>query len=215
MNDDNRGSMVSVSAIVFTALSIFTMLLRGYVRAYMLRSFGFDDWVMLLTVVLFVIYSVFALLGVQAGIGRPISSLTLEAASTALKNWWFCTLFYSLSSTALKVAIGSFLLRVTKVEVQVYILWAAMALSVAFGTSFFFFYLFRCSPFAAFWDTTGAVGGTCIPTVYLTNMTYAHAAILCVVDCTFAIIPSFIVRGLQINRRSKAVVCFILTLGAA
>jgi len=40
--------MLAISA-VFLALSAVTVILRVYVRGWMIRSFGWDDWLMMVT----------------------------------------------------------------------------------------------------------------------------------------------------------------------
>ena len=41
-------TMLSISA-VFMSISAITIILRIYVRGFMIRSFGWDDWLMLVT----------------------------------------------------------------------------------------------------------------------------------------------------------------------
>jgi hypothetical protein len=48
---DDRSREVLAVAVVFFILSWVSVALRIYVRAFMLKSFGHDDWIMLLTLV--------------------------------------------------------------------------------------------------------------------------------------------------------------------
>jgi len=48
---EDRGHEILAVAILFLVLSWVTMGLRVYVRAGMLKSFGMDDWAMVVTVV--------------------------------------------------------------------------------------------------------------------------------------------------------------------
>jgi hypothetical protein len=49
--DDLKSYQMLTTSCVFLALSTITVIARIYVRAYMIRSFGWDDWLMLVTFV--------------------------------------------------------------------------------------------------------------------------------------------------------------------
>jgi hypothetical protein len=51
--DESNGHALVVTAAIFLALSWISVLLRGYVRAIMTRSFQLDDWLMLASQVVF------------------------------------------------------------------------------------------------------------------------------------------------------------------
>ena len=52
-----------------------------------------------------------------------------------------------------------------------------------------------------------------MPPVVFGNLTYVHSAISAVADCILAILPMFLVFGLQMNIRTKIIVFAILGLG--
>lgn len=47
--DDDRGHGILLAAVFFLVVSWITVSLRVYVRTVMLKSFGADDWTMILT----------------------------------------------------------------------------------------------------------------------------------------------------------------------
>lgn len=49
MSDDDRGSGVFAVAVTFLVLTWIMVPLRVYVRAIMTRSFGLDDWLLVIT----------------------------------------------------------------------------------------------------------------------------------------------------------------------
>lgn len=56
---DNLGSIpqsLLSTAVCFLALAWFSVLLRAYVRGYMIRSFGYDDWTIFIAIVKFTSY---------------------------------------------------------------------------------------------------------------------------------------------------------------
>lgn len=48
---ENRGPQVAATASMFLALSWITVALRCYVRGYLTKSFGLDDWLALAALV--------------------------------------------------------------------------------------------------------------------------------------------------------------------
>ncbi|MCJ1411042.1 hypothetical protein MMC19_005130 [Ptychographa xylographoides] len=211
--ESSAGALATV-AILFLVLSALVVVLRCYVRARLIKSFGPDDWTMVVAMLLYAVYIGFVLTGISHGTGQHVADLSAGQASAALKAWWCCELFYVACTAVLKVAIGIFLLRITVVRAHIYALWLTMAVSTTFGLAFFFVVLFQCSPVESFWNTMGTGPRNCIDPTVITNMTYVHAAILCVSDCTFAILPILLVRKLLMNTASKVSLGFILCLGA-
>jgi hypothetical protein len=49
--DELKSYDMLATSCVFLALSAITVIARIYVRAYMIRSFGWDDWLMIATFV--------------------------------------------------------------------------------------------------------------------------------------------------------------------
>ncbi|MCJ1246733.1 hypothetical protein MMC30_003942 [Trapelia coarctata] len=209
-----KASGLATVAILFLVVSLFVVALRVYVRAHLIKGFGSDDTAIVITMALYSLYIAFVLSGIPYGTGEHMKDITHEHASLALRNWWICELFYVASTAVLKIAIGIFLLRITVKKIHIYVVWATMALSIATGLVLFLFCIFQCSPSSSFWSVTGARARDCLNPELVTNMTYAHAAIICIIDCTFGAIPVILVWNLQMNLASKISLGFILCLGA-
>jgi len=79
-----KRDQVLAVAIVFTILSWTTVALRIWVRAGMLKSFGRDDWAMLVTQLTFTVYLVCQFGGFYYGTGQHLSELEPWAAQRAL-----------------------------------------------------------------------------------------------------------------------------------
>ena len=82
---EGRAPEVLAVAIIFLVLSWITVGLRVWVRAGMLRSFGLDDWTMVVTQLLFTAYLVCQIGGVAYGTGRHLQDLDPERAEKAMK----------------------------------------------------------------------------------------------------------------------------------
>lgn len=72
----NRGSLLLGIDITFLVMSVTTVGLRCYVRTFMVKRFGSDDWLMLAATVIFCLYIFSSISGVYYGTGRHRSDLT-------------------------------------------------------------------------------------------------------------------------------------------
>jgi hypothetical protein len=110
-----------------------------------------------------------------------------------------------------KISIGLFLLRVTVSTIHKWIIYSAMGITVLTGTVFFFVTTFQCTPIALYWNKE--IAGTCVPAQVIIALTFLYSACAIVSDFTFAILPIFIVWGL--NMPAKTRVMLIPVLGMA
>jgi hypothetical protein len=115
---------------------------------------------------------------------------------------------------ALKFSIGVFLLRIAVARTHRVIIWTAILVVELYGTFYFFLFVLQCRPSAYFWTQYTGGKGLCINPKILVDATYAYSAISCVVDWTLAIVPAFMVWGLQMNTRTKISAVLVLALGA-
>jgi hypothetical protein len=81
---DDRGPELLGVIITFLALSWITVLARCYVRVLMIKAFAIDDWLILLTLVFFTIYSGLVLVGIHWGCGRHMRDLPVHSRVNAM-----------------------------------------------------------------------------------------------------------------------------------
>jgi hypothetical protein len=110
-----------------------------------------------------------------------------------------------------KVSIGLFLLRVAVKRIHKWIIYCAMAISVFTGAVFFFVTVFQCTPISYFWNKQEA--GYCVPIDVIIGLTFLYSACAIISDFTFAILPIFLVWGL--NMPAKTRIMLIPVLGMA
>lgn len=127
--------------------------------------------------------------------------------------WYFCEIYYGLASTFTKLAAGTLLLRLTNRTSYVRVIWSVMIFAVVFGIAFEAQIIFQCHPISFFWSTTrDPLEGRCANPDVIGGFIYAHAAVASVGDWVFGILPIFMFRGLNMNRRAKISVILILCL---
>lgn len=197
----------------------------------MIKSFGADDWAMCGVVLLYTAYLACQLGGIAHGTGQLRSEITDENAQIALRVrcsekqryqqdsdilqfWFLCEFFYSLSTSFLKVAVGFFLLRITVERIHILIIRLIMLCSACIGVFYCLLVLFQCKPVSYWWDLNPNHKGKCLSPLAMVETTYLVSALNAVADWAFAILPIFIVKGLQMKKHTKIVVSLILGLAA-
>ncbi|KAH6638620.1 hypothetical protein BKA67DRAFT_588981 [Truncatella angustata] len=210
MSDNDRSAGVFAVAVAFLVLTWIMVPLRVYVRAVMTKSFGLDDWLLMVTQALFTTYLSSQLGGWYYGTGRHRADLTPENNSKALNFWFICEIFYVLTATFIKLAVGVFLLRLSVVQFHTWFLRILMAGSVVFGTSYLFIVLFQCQPISTFWAEAPGTPGKCLANNPVAIATYVASVINCLADWAFGILPMFIVWSLNMKKKLRIIVMFIL-----
>ena len=119
-----------------------------------------------------------------------------------------------LSNMAIKASIGIQLLRLAIQPRYRNTIYAVLVVTELYSFAYFFIFVFQCSPSSYFWTRLSGSSGTCLNPHVTINATYAYSAITCVGDWTFAILPCFLVWGLQMDTQKKIYLIIILSMGA-
>jgi rhodopsin domain-containing protein len=82
--DESNGQALVATAVIFLVLSWISVLLRCHVRAIMTKSFQLDDWLMLISQVIFTLSCSLILVGVAEGMGRHNIALPVDREIPAL-----------------------------------------------------------------------------------------------------------------------------------
>ncbi|KAK7180128.1 hypothetical protein DPSP01_012291 [Paraphaeosphaeria sporulosa] len=208
----NRGSELYAIDIAFLAAAVIAYGLRVYVRTRMIKSFGRDDYLMAAATVAFIAYCSSSMLGVHYGTGRHRWHLTVENYAKGRHCWWFCYLFYCCSMITSKLSIGFFILRIAVKKIHIWIIYSAMMISVVAGLAFFFVTLFQCHPISYFWNDYSQ-SGSCVNIEIIIALGYLYSCFSIISDFTFAILPAFLVMGLQLKKRTKIALIPLLAMG--
>lgn len=203
---------ISSVTIALLVLSWVVVTMRCGVRAFLVKSFGFDDWLMLVSQILYTIWGIFLLLGAQTGMGKHMATLTSDQIVLAMKYWFACGALYSFTVIMVKVAVGFFLLRVIVVPWQKYIIWGTLVVSTGWGLFMFFGTVFQCDPPSYFWNQNQE--GNCNNKTGGVGVGYIQAAISALADFIFAGIPFFMLRHSNLGWKKRAAIYFIMSLGS-
>lgn len=106
-----------------------------------------------------------------------------------------------------------FLLRITVKREHVWTLYSVMALTGITGIVFMFVMMLQCKPLDFYWTRTAYdpnIKGSCMNIEIVIAMTYVYSAFAALCDFTVGILPFFLVRNLNMQRRTKLAVVGIL-----
>ncbi|KAK5654747.1 hypothetical protein OQA88_7072 [Cercophora sp. LCS_1] len=200
---------VNTAGVVLAGISC---LLRCFVRTRILKSFGLDDYLMVLSTLTFTAYGTLSNVGISYGTGRHHTDLEPANEAMALRCWFWCYITYSFTMIFVKLSIGWFLLRITLNTVHRWIIYLASVITCTSCLTFFFLAVFQCSPISYFWDKHTQTGA-CINMSILVGLAYLYSAFSIISDFTFALLPAWIVTHLNMKRNAKYALIGLMGMG--
>lgn len=116
---------------------------------------------------------------------------------------------------AVKLSIGLMLLRLVVERTHRLAIYITVGLAELYSAAFFIIFMIQCTPPKFFWTRyQGDTDGKCFKTSVVVNVFYGYSAVVCVVDWTLAMLPWLLVKGLQMNSRTKLMVALVLGMGS-
>ncbi|KAJ4321007.1 hypothetical protein N0V84_005588 [Fusarium piperis] len=200
-----------VVTIVFTILAILVAGLRFYVRLS-LNAFAVEDWLMLAGLILNIAHNASVIVLAYSGIGSRDDVITV-GMQYKIGLWTIIWQFiYVLDGAIIKSSIIWTLLRLAKDLNKIYtkILWALFGFSWIVWQISWPVAIFQCKPVAAAWGEPGDC--TSGQTVIL-RVSYFVSASNIFTDISTALVPMFLLRRLQMPKRTKLMTMGVLSLG--
>ena len=136
----------------------------------------------------------------------------IEQMKTAA-NWVVAEeIFYLVTIIFLKLSLGVFFLRICVKKWQKYLIYAVMVVNTAMNIFDAFFLTFMCGKPGNF--LLAGLEGKCLPNRVLVSIAYQQGAVTTSTDFIFALLPTTILWNANMDRRTKSVCAFVLSLGA-
>lgn len=210
--DVDRGPGLVAMFWTYTAIVLVVLSLRFYAR-FKIRAFGWDDWLMLFTVILFVITTIFVTYLASIGGARHVFYLTPEQAISALKWSWISQPWAIFLFATGKASVASLTLRFVGpnafwVKFTLYFIIVTIFIINSLGVIFTFV---QCNPPRALW--TPGLKASCWDPQVQTDFNYFLAAWNIAADVVLALLPTSLISRLNLNRRKKIALCVLLGLG--
>ncbi|KAF2226424.1 hypothetical protein BDZ85DRAFT_229780 [Elsinoe ampelina] len=207
--DDDLGPTFIVLTSVLTTLSIATICMRWSTRIGK-RALGYDDFTMAIAVVFTIPRLVLQILSVGYGNGRHVEFLTLANYQMINKLGWATQIILFPCTALVKVSICLLCLRIKSTRKLKYFLSAVMVGIVIINAIPWIILLSECRPISAYWRPSD---GKCWNPKIRTSVIYMTIAYNIVIDLLCTSLPMIAVRGLQIARTKKLLVCGLVGLG--
>ncbi|CAI6334544.1 unnamed protein product [Periconia digitata] len=196
--------------IAFLTLDSISVGLRVYVRAWLSKSFGYDDWALILAYGGFVALCITTSISLRAGYGSQDLNSDLEV--TAVKFFIISTLEYVLIVFVAKISVALVLFRLARhnntairliIQISMFCmtLWT-IATSIIVGL--------QCQPLRYAW---GEGTGICLSPKLLANTGFAVSAMDIFSSFLYASLPIFLLRGIQLSLQAKISVVVLLGMG--
>lgn len=135
--------------------------------------------------------------------------ITSHSVSNFSQYWWLCEVAYCWASVGCKVSVCIFLLRITVIRIHRWILYCISMVTIVCGIIFMMLMLLQCHPISYFWDKVNQ-DGYCIDMKIIVIMTYIYSVAAATCDFTVGLLPIFLVKNLNMNKKAKIAVAGIL-----
>ncbi|KAI0485480.1 hypothetical protein F4859DRAFT_384096 [Xylaria cf. heliscus] len=190
----------------FLALNTVAVGLRVFVRTCMSKSFGYDDYAMVLAFAGFITLCSLTLVSLANGYGETLGP-------EAVRYFVASTITYVIVLYVAKLSVALVLLRiaVTSKGVRILLICSMVVLTV-WTTVTTFIVAFQCVPLSVAW---GVGQGTCLPAAVLANTGYSISAMDIASSFLYAGLPAYLLKGVQLSARVKASIIVLLGLGVA
>ncbi|KFX93213.1 hypothetical protein V490_04954 [Pseudogymnoascus sp. VKM F-3557] len=217
---ENNGPQILAVAGFLMGFGMLVVLLRVYVRIFMTKTMGADDYIMVVAQVFSVAVLVCMILEVGKGVGRHSTDpVYLANFGTVIKIGFFRGLFLVTGISLVKISVGLFLLRIVEGTLYKRIILGTIGFLVIFTLACLGTLIFQCLPVSAAWDFAqrpppfGTGNAKCYSTPIFTAIGLFNGAVNIATDIAFAVLPIPIVWKLSVNMRTKITLIFILSLG--
>ncbi|KAE8372123.1 hypothetical protein BDV26DRAFT_274735 [Aspergillus bertholletiae] len=212
MRLEGGGKSIFVVVIICLCTSLAVVVLRCFVRLKMVKTFGWDDTLMVFAMALNIWFAICGIAGSLAGFGRKFSDFDRpQDIEKALFWWWLGQSAYIWVVTMARLSIAMLLLRITTRPRDSIVTYTVMVLAVVVGLPFWFVLMLQCHPVQEFWQRTSH--GSCISTKYVIDVTYIYSAVACLCDLTLGLYPIYLLKDMRLSWRSKWALAAILAMG--
>ncbi|KXX76056.1 hypothetical protein MMYC01_208479 [Madurella mycetomatis] len=208
---------VSLQAVVWTLIGLSTvfMALRIWGRTHT-RIMGADDLYMAACWLTFVAEGVVTSLIAESGGTRHFVYLTLEEKEYQIKLQVVLQMFGIPCTAFGKIAVAFTILRIVNKSCkwQVWSLWSLIVLTAVTSALDVFLVLFQCGAPGHLWDLVSQAMGTvsCLDRNAVYNYNTFTAAFQAFADFFLALLPMYIIWGLQMRLRRKVTLVALLGL---
>ncbi|TID21517.1 hypothetical protein E2P81_ATG04794 [Venturia nashicola] len=211
----DRGGEVILVAWVMTGAAFLTVLFKLFTRFRIISYIGWDDFVIVLSVLLSIAASAFVHYGVHLGFGRHTAAVVAEkgmahmakVAKYQILGYPFNLAAFSFPNLAITILICQ-LLDQNKLRTR--LLYGMTILQIAFAMITIILVFAQCTPTQKLWYRT--MPGTCWNPKILNDFSYWLCAYTTFTDVVLAVVPVAAFWKLQMKQSTKVGLCILMSL---
>lgn len=217
----NAPEILAITSTFF-GIAAAVVLLRCYVRIFMLKIFKFEDWLMLLAMVLASIVFAFFKVETDLGLGKHFLAMLMDPFKYMefAKILFVHSIIIMVALSTVKISIAVFLLRLSdKSGWYAKFLYGVVVFIILMTLGCAFTLIFQCLPVEAAWDYRlrpfpfGTGNAKCYSMIVFRNLGLMNSSFNIVTDVLFATLPIPLIWQLQLNLRTKISLILVLSLG--
>ncbi|KAJ4245513.1 hypothetical protein NW762_014022 [Fusarium torreyae] len=204
----SRSLEIRVVLAVFSVLSTIAVVLRTYIRSRVLRSFGWDDGLMVFAQVLVIGSAVAIGLENKYGLGYHTWEQPKHQYIPYMKAFYTSVVVYNVAMCIVKIGLLFQYRRVFSLPSIQLITFYGLVFMVVWTLIITFLNVLVCVPVAKFWDRT--ISGKCLDQLVIW---YVMAGFNLATDLAIFCIPLPVVRSLQLPKKQKVMLLVIFSIG--
>ncbi|KAH8664550.1 hypothetical protein BX600DRAFT_512571 [Xylariales sp. PMI_506] len=198
--------------LTFAILNTTALFLRFWARIK-INGFGLDDGFLAASYVGFVLFGALELSAIHYGIGATVWETQFDPVKAAM-FFTIAQVVYIATAGLSKLGVAMVLLRLANgsdMPAVRLVLIVSMSIFTLVSFSAALVYGLQCRPISVAW---GLGEGTCLSTMVLGGVGIGLSAADVAASWVYALLPVWMLRKAQLNRRLKASIMILLGLGA-
>lgn len=217
--DSNRAAELNALAWSWFAISLTVVGLRFYSRLALTRNLWWDDWFILLTLMLALIFTSMWTYMSSLGGCRHLYYLEMDPvqAIKAIKINWITQPFTIMPLATGKISVAFLIMRFMGNSRwrRAFLIWPSMIGSTVFCGIAIILICAQCSPVEALWNPALVASGeaVCWPSYRLTDYALFTGSWLAFMDLALALLPITIIWNLQLDWHKKVGLSILMGFG--
>ncbi|KAF2264002.1 hypothetical protein CC78DRAFT_517667 [Lojkania enalia] len=211
-DQQDAGPLIKRLTWTLAAISIIVVSLRLYVRARIVRRLRWDDWTMLISIILGIGNTATVQVAVDYGLGRHQDTLDDATVLKALKYDYLAQPTAIMAPAFGRVSLALLLLTFAgNIKARRWLLWGIIVLQLIINTLCFSLILGQCRPIQLLWDKS--LEGSCWDLRAQEYYGYFQSSFNCTTDFILAICPAVVIWELQMALPEKLSLIALMGLG--
>ncbi|KAF4993912.1 hypothetical protein FGRMN_6159 [Fusarium graminum] len=210
-NEDGATDILAATLFI-VSLATVVVFARIWVRMFIIRSVGWDDALMILTLVMDWVGQGIVIASVKHGAGKHVGDVDPAVYMVGMKLNFISQPIFLLAICLVKLAVGCALLRISSTKFYRRLILSIMCFMTFYTVGCFFTIMLQCTDIHVLWDPT--VKATCWSQKTLQSLSYTNSTLNILTDLLFAIIvPAPMLWKLNVHFRTRMTLLAILGLG--